>query len=48
MNRLLFSKIHVCKKSYVYLAQNTSQVSRLAIACGSPQVRENRRLSPSG
>jgi hypothetical protein len=30
------------------LAQNAAQISRHAIACGSLEVHENRRLSPSG
>ena len=48
MNRSAFFKTHVCKRSYGYLAQNTAQISRYAIACGSLEVHENRRLSPGG
>ena len=48
MNRSAFSKTYVCKESYGDLAQNAAQISRYAIACGSLEVRENRRLSPGG
>ena len=48
MNRSAILKTHVCKRSYGYLAYNTAQISRQAIACGSLEVQENRRLSPGG
>ena len=48
MNRSAFFKIYVCEASYGYVAKNTAQISRHALACGSLELRENRRLAPGG
>ena len=48
MNRSAFFKTCTWKRSYVYLAQNTEQISRNALASGLCHDCCNRGLAPCG
>ena len=47
MNRSAFSKMCMWKTSYGYLAQNTAQISRNALASGLCDDSNNRGLAPN-